>query len=222
MNVVIVGGGRTGTHLATLLLAQGHHVRLVEGRPELAAAAHGTLPREVMVVGSTIELATLAAAGMAEADVAAAVTADDAENLVVTSLAKFHFKVRRVISRVNNPRLAWLFTPTFGVDVALNQAGVMARLIEEEMSLGDMLMMLKVRRGEFSLVEETLSMGSPMLKAPLKDLPLPKECVIAAVIRQGKVQIPRGNMTFEANDEVLALVSTASLSRLKDMLAATS
>jgi trk system potassium uptake protein TrkA len=220
MKVVIVGAGRTGTHLATLLLAQGYDVRLVQGRTEVGRAGHGALPAGVIVVGPTIDLATLAAAGMAEADVAAAVTSDDAENLVVTSLAKYHFHVRRVISRINNPRLAWLFTPTFGVDVALNQAGVMARLIEEEMSLGDMLMMLKLRRGEYSLVEEKLSAGSPMLKAPLKDLPLPRECVIAAVIRQGKVQIPRGTMTFEANDEVLAVVSTASLSSLKEILAA--
>jgi len=219
MKVVIVGGGRTGTHLATLLLAQGHHVRLVEGRPEDSVARRSPLPADVIVTGSAIDLAALAAAGMAEADVAAAVTSDDTENLVVTSLAKYHFKVHRVIGRINNPRLAWLFTSTFGVDVALNQAGVMARLIEEEMSLGDMLMMLKLRRGEYSLVEERLSAGSPMLKAPLKDLPLPKECVIAAVIRQGKVQIPRGNMTFEANDEVLAVVSTASLSSLKELLA---
>jgi trk system potassium uptake protein len=220
MKVVIIGGSRTGTHLASLLLAQGHHVRLVEGRSDVSVALHRTLPDDAIVVGSSIDPATLAAAGMAEADVAAAVTGDDAENLMVTSLAKFHFKVHRVISRINNPRHAWLFTPTFGVDVALNQAGVMARLIEEEMSLGDMLMMLKLRRGEYSLVEEKLNADSPMLKAPLKDLPLPKECVIAAVIRQGKVQIPRGNMTFEANDEVLALVSTASLSRLKELLAA--
>ena len=139
--------------------------------------------------------------------------------LGVASLAKFRFKVRRVLSRINNPRHAWLFTPDFGVDVALNQADVMARLIEEEMSIGDMMMMLKLRRGEYSLVEEKLEAGSRMLQAPLKSLTLPVECVIAAVIRQGKVQIPRGNMLFEAGDEVLALVSNTSLPVLKKMLA---
>jgi trk system potassium uptake protein TrkA len=219
MNVVIVGGGRTGSHLAALLLAQGHQVRLVESRADTLSSLHRELPTEAIVVGATNDPDTLEAAGIREADVAAAVTAEDADNLVVASLAKFHFKVRRVISRINNPRHAWLFTPNFGVDVALNQADVMARLIEEEMSIGDMMMMLKLRRGEYSLVEEKLEAGSPMLRAPLKDLPLPTECVIAAVIRQGKVQIPRGNMLFEAGDEVLALVSNASLAELKKMLA---
>ena len=184
MNVVIVGGGRTGIHLSGLLLAQGHQVRLVENRPDWVEAARRKVPPEVVVVGGTSDPATLQAAGMPVAEVAAAVTADDAENLVVASLAKFQFKVRRVISRVNNPRHAWLFTPEFGVDVLLNQADVMARLIEEEMSLGDMMLMLKLRRGEYSLVEEKLVANSAMLAAPLKDLPLPPECVIAAVIRQ--------------------------------------
>jgi trk system potassium uptake protein TrkA len=218
MNVVIVGGGRTGTHLSSLMLAQGHHVRLVENRPERVEIARRKLPADVLQVGGTGDVAAMEAAGMAEADVAAAVTADDAENLVVASLAKFHFNVRRVICRINNPRHAWLFTPEFGVDVALNQADVMARLIEEEMSLGDMMMMLKLRRGEFALVEEKLVANSAMLAAPLKDLHLPSDCVIAAVIRQGRVQIPRGNMRFQANDEVLALVSNESLAELKRMM----
>jgi trk system potassium uptake protein len=218
MNVVIAGGGRTGIHLSTLLLAQGHHVRLVDNRPEWVEAARRKLPPEVVCVGGATDPAALEAAGMQDAEVAAAVTSEDADNLVVASVAKFQFKVRRVISRVNNPRNAWLFTHDFGVDVALNQADVMARLIEEEMSLGDMMLMLKLRRGDYSLVEEKLVANSAMLAAPLKDLRLPAECVIAAVIRQGQVQIPRGNMMFQVNDEVLALVSNASLTELKQML----
>jgi len=218
MNVVIVGGGRTGTHLSSLMLAQGHRVRLVESRPDWVENAHRKLPAEVLQVGATSDPAALEAAGMRGADVAAAVTADDAENLMVASLAKFQFNARRVICRINNPRHAWLFTPEFGVDVALNQADVMARLIEEEMSLGDMMMMLKLRRGEYSLVEEKLVANSAMLSAPLKDLHLPSECVIAAVIRQGKVLIPRGPMMFQLGDEVLALVSNDSLPELKSML----
>ncbi len=218
MNIVIAGGGRTGTHLSSLMLAQGHHVRLVENRPDWVENARRKLPADVLQVGSTSDPAALEAAGMGGADVAAAVTPDDAENLLVASLAKFQFNVRRVISRINNPRHAWLFTHEFGVDVALNPADVMARLIEEEMSLGDMMMMLKLRRGDYSLVEEKLVANSAMLMAPLKDLHLPIECVIAAVIRMGKVLIPRGGMMFQTGDEVLAVVSNDSLPELKRML----
>jgi trk system potassium uptake protein TrkA len=142
------------------------------------------------------------ATGIASANVLAAVTGEDEANLVVTTLARFEFKVPRTIARVNNPKNAWLFTPEMGVDVALNQTDILAGLIVEEMSMGDMLTLLKLRRGQFSLVEEKLPPGSKILDIPLKDLPLPATCVIAAVIRKGQVVTPRGNMVFEVGDEV--------------------
>jgi trk system potassium uptake protein TrkA len=105
-----------------------------------------------------------------------------------------------------------------GVDVGLNQTEIFARLIAEEMSLGDMMTLLKLRRGEYSLVEEKLLPGSGFLGTPLKDLPLPKTCTIAAVIRDGKVITPRGNMLFQPEDEVLAVVDNQSLQTLRLLL----
>lgn len=217
MRVLIAGGGRTGSHLAELLLAQGHEVRIVEARPDTIANLHRELPTESIVEGDPTDPQVLESAGIRGMHVVAAVTPDDADNLVIGALGRFQFGVRRIIGRVNNPRNAWLFTPDFGIDVLLNQADVMAKLIEEEMSLGDMMTLLKLRRGEFSIVEEKLPPGSPMLEGALKDLQLPENCVIAAVIRQGKVLIPRGTMTFEVGDEVLAVSSDASLNALRAM-----
>jgi trk system potassium uptake protein TrkA len=217
MRVMIAGGGRTGSHLAELLIAQGHDVRIVEDRPATIANLHRELPTEVIVEGDPTDPNVLEQAGIREAHVLAAVTPDDADNLVIAALGRIQFGVRRIIGRVNNPRNAWLFNQDFGIDVALNQADVMAKLIEEEMSLGDMMTLLKLRRGEYSIVEEKLPPQSQMFTAPLKDLPLPKECVIAAVIRKGKMLIPRGTMTFEENDEVLAVVHNDSLDALKEL-----
>ncbi|MDW8326446.1 MAG: TrkA family potassium uptake protein [Anaerolineales bacterium] len=215
MRVMIAGGGRTGSHLAELLIAQGHDVRIVEDRPATIANLHRELPTEVIVEGDPTDPNVLEQAGIREAHVLAAVTPDDADNLVIAALGRIQFGVRRIIGRVNNPRNAWLFNQDFGIDVALNQADVMAKLIEEEMSLGDMMTLLKLRRGEYSIVEEKLPPQSPMFNAPLKDLPLPNECVIAAVIRKGKMLIPRGTMTFEEGDEVLAVVHNDSIDALK-------
>jgi trk system potassium uptake protein TrkA len=105
------------------------------------------------------------------------------------------------------------------VDVGLNQTDILAALIEEEMSMGDMMTLLKLRRGQYSLVEEKLPPGSKMLDLPLKDLPLPDTCVIAAVIRNGQVLTPRGNMLFEVGDEVLAVVDNQSQESLRDLFA---
>ncbi len=215
MYVVIAGGGRVGSHLASLLLGQGHEVRVIEWRAEALARLHRELPTEIIIQGDTYDPDMLELAGIKQANVLAAVSSDDADNLALASLGRFFYGVRRIIGRVNNPRNAPLFTPEFGVDVALNQADVISRLIEEEMSLGDMMTLLKLRRGEFSLVEEKLPPGSRMLNYTLKDMPLPAKCVIAAVIRKGEILIPRGNMHFEVGDEVLAVAANTCLPDLQ-------
>jgi trk system potassium uptake protein TrkA len=218
MWVVIVGGGKIGSHLATLLLGEGHQVRVVEHRPEVVERLRLELPETSVVAGDGSSPGVLEAAGIRQANVLAAVTALDEANLVITTLARFEFNVPRVIARVNDPLNAWMFTPDMGVDAALNQADILAKLIEEEMSLGDMMTLLKLRRGEYSLVEEKLPPGSQFLRAPLAELPLPETCVIAAVIRHGQVLVPRGNMRFELGDEVLALVSDGSRAELRRLL----
>jgi trk system potassium uptake protein TrkA len=120
---------------------------------------------------------------------------------------------------VNNPRNAWLFTDIFHVDVALNQAEIMASLIEEEMSMGDMMTLLKIRRGQYSLVEEKIPPGAPAIGMAIKDMPLPKNVVIAAIIRNGAVVIPRGVTVLEQGDEVLAIVDPEAADELAKLFA---
>jgi trk system potassium uptake protein TrkA len=219
MFVIIVGGGKVGAHLVSVLLQAGHQVTLVENRPDVAARIHAELTGAVLITGDGSSPSVLEKAGIGQAQVLTAVTGEDETNLVITTLARFEFNVPRVIARVNNPKNAWLFTKEMGVDVGLNQADILTKLIVEEMSLGDMVILLKLRRGEYSLVEEKLPLNSRFLQAPLQNLPLPEACVIAAVIRRGKILAPRGNMMFEVGDEVLAVVSNESLPTLRELFA---
>jgi len=217
MRVVIAGGGRTAAQLAALLVGQNHTVRLVEHRPDILARIHRELPTEAIHEGDATDPVVLEAAGAREAQVLAACTPDDADNLALCFFARTQFRVPRTIARVNNPATAWLFNQTFGVDVALNQAEILSSLIEEEMSLGDMMTLLKIRRGRYSLVEEKIPAGAPALGTAIKDLTLPDNCVIAAIIRKGEIVIPRGVTSFEVGDEVLAVVDAegaAELARL--------
>jgi trk system potassium uptake protein TrkA len=126
-------------------------------------------------------------------------------NLTLCYIARMQFQVPRTIARVNNPRDAWLFDEKFHVDVAVNQADILASLIQEEMSLGDMITLLKLRRGNYSLVEEKIPAHAQAIGMAIKDLRLPEHCVIAAIIRKGEVIVPRGITTFEVDDEVLAV-----------------
>jgi trk system potassium uptake protein TrkA len=172
----------------------------------------------VYVQGNGTDPIVLEAAGIRQADVVAAVSRADETNLVITSLARFEFNVPRTIARVNNPKNAWLFTPEMGVDVALNQADLMAHLIAEEMSLGDMITLLKLRRGQYSLVENRVDPRAVAAGKPLRDIDLPHECVLAAIIRGGELIIPRGETVLQPDDEVLALVHISQLDRLASLL----
>lgn len=215
MFVVIAGGGRVGSTLAERLLADKHKVRLIEDRPQVLERLHRELPTEVIVQGSPTDINLMEHVGLHQAQVLAAVRSDDAENLTITAAGRFLFNVPRIIARVNDPRNRWLFTPELGVDVALSQAEVFASLIEEEMSLGDMMVLLKLRRGRYTLVEEKIPPGAPAVGQRIMDLQLPAECVIAAIIRQGKVVVPRGNTVFEVEDEVLAVTNREGAEILK-------
>lgn len=219
MNVLISGGGRTGTQLATLLIIQNHDVRLIEHRPEILARLHKDLPTEVIYEGHATDPKVLELAGIQQAHILTACTPNDEENLAVCYLARTLYQVPRIIARINNPRNAWLFNEKFHVDVALDQAEVFASLIEEEMSMGDMMTLLKLRRGDYSLVEEKVPAGAKAIGVAIKDLSLPEECIIAGVIRNGKVILPRGITVLEPGDEVLAITDRRGAEQLSSLLA---
>jgi trk system potassium uptake protein TrkA len=218
MNVLVIGGGKTGSHLAAQLLEQGYQVKVIEDRPAVVERLRKELPPDSVFEGDGTSPFCLEQAGIQQVDVVAAVTGDDDENLVIATLARFEFRVPRVIARVNNPKNAWLFTREMGVDVALNQADLMARLIAEEMSLGDMMTLLKLRRGEFSIVEEKAHPDSPAIGKEVHELALPEQCVLTAIIRRGQLILPRGNTRIEAADEILAVVHASAAASLAALL----
>jgi len=219
MFVLIAGGGRTAARLASLLINQNYKVRLVENRRNLLGLLHQELPTEVIYEGNPVDPSILEAAGIREVHAVAAVTSDDSTNLAICFLSKAMFEVPRTIARVNNPNNAWLFDEKFDVDVALNSADVLAHLIEEEMSLGDMMTLFKIRRGRYAVVEEKVPAGAKAIGVPLKDMDLAKHCVIAAIIRDGKMTLPRGDSTLQQDDEIIAVASPEGAQKLADLLA---
>jgi trk system potassium uptake protein TrkA len=218
MFVIIVGGGKTGSQLATQLLSGGHQVKLVEDRPAVLERLREELPDEVIVAGDGSSPMVLESAGIEHAQVLAAVTGEDEDNLVITTLGRFEFGVPRIIARVNNPKNVWLFTPEMGVDVALSQSDILAKLIAEEMSLGDMMTLLKLRKGEYSIVEEKVDPKAVVVGKMLRDIDLPPQCVFVAVIRKGQLIVPNGNTELAPVDEVIALVHASQIAKLAELL----
>ena len=218
MFTIIVGGGQAGTYLASLLLAEKHQIKIIEKQVERIEILKQRIPKELVILGSGSDPILLEEAGIQRADVVAAVTGADETNLVVCSLARLEYKVPRVIARVNHPANAWLYTPEMGVDVALNQADLLAHLVAEEMFLGDMMTLLKLRKGQYSLVEEKVDPNAYANGKAVRELNIPSRCILAAIIRKGELVVPRGDTVLQTADEVLAVVHSADLSQLAALL----
>ncbi|MEO8083987.1 MAG: TrkA family potassium uptake protein [Ardenticatenales bacterium] len=216
MHVLIAGGGRTAEHLGTLLLSQDHTVHLIEPRKSVLARLHKALPTEMIFEGDPTDPDVLELAGIRDAEVLAAVGGGDADNLALCYMARKRYGTDRTIARINNPQASWLFArkELFGVDVALNQPELLASLIEEEMSLGDMMTLLRLHRGQFSLVEEKLPPDAPVVGRALRDLALPDQSVVAVIIRDHQMVIPHGDTILQPEDEVLAICKADVVSLL--------
>jgi trk system potassium uptake protein TrkA len=195
-----------------------HKIKIIDHRKDRISNLGESFPAEMLILGSGSDPNVLEAAGIHRADVIAVVTGSDETNLVVCSLARLEFNVPRVIARVNNPKNAWLYTSEMGVDVALNQADLLAHLIAEEMSLGDMMTLLKLRKGMYSLIEEKVDPNSDANGKALRDLNFPPRCVLAGIIRKGELIMPRGDTVLQAADEVLAVVHSAEKLQLATLL----
>lgn len=218
MKAIIVGGGRVGSQLAKYLLAQSHDARVIENRPDVLTRLHRELPSEQVYEGNPYNPEVLEQAGIRNADVVALCSREDDLNLVICYMAKEVYGVSRTISRVNDPRNAWLFTDEFHVDVAFNQSEIMARLIEEELSMGDVRSMVKIRKGNYSVVEKKVPAEAKLIGIPVKELDIPRNCIIAAVIREGSVDIPNGDAVFGEGDEIIAVTDLEGEQRLAELM----
>lgn len=217
MLAVIVGGGRGGSYLAQDLQAQGYQVKVVDRRPDVVAKLRQEIDGDV-ICGDGCNPQTLEQVGAAQAGLLVALAHDDEDNLVICRLAKHQFKVPRVITRVSNPLNEWLYTKAWGVDVAISQVHLTAKVIEEEIGLGELVTLLKLNRGEAALVEMRLPDAAPAVGKAIRDLQLPADTVIVSIIRDGQLVIPRGDTALRANDEVLAVSTVKAEPALKDAL----
>lgn len=219
-SVIVIGGGKVGSHLASLLIDGGHHVTVVEVRQDQAARLAGSLGTDRVVAGSGTDAAILERAGIRGCHVVAAVTGTDETNLVVASLARFEFGVPRVIARVDDPGNAWMFGSDMGVDVALNQADLLAHLVAEEMSLGEMTTLLKLRKGQYALVEEKVAPESPLAGMAIGEIEWPSRCQLVALIRKGDLIAPDAAVTLQPGDELLAVAHSETVPLLAGLLGA--
>jgi len=219
VKVVIAGAGAVGTFLAEDLTKSGHDVLLIE--KNLANMERSVSGSKVELMGAdACEVDVLIAAQLDKADVVVAATGDDEDNLVISLLAKQEFAVPRVIARVNHPKNLWLFNESWGVDIAVSTPHLLSALVEEAVSVGSLVRLLHFEGGNARLVEVTLAEGSPAAGGTIADLGLPRGATVVAVVREGRVVVPRGDTAVDVGDEVLLLVTGDSEDEVRRLLVA--
>jgi trk system potassium uptake protein TrkA len=208
VRVVVTGAGNVGRHLAEDLSERGHQVMLIEQDTATAARASRELPAAVTVVlGDACEPYVLEEAKVGEADALVAATGDDEDNLVTSLLAKQEFAVPRVLARVNHSRNEWMFTEQWGVDAAVSPPHILTALVEEAVTVGDLVRLLKLERGKVTLVEVVLGADSSVAGRPLYELRLPVDSAVVAIVREGHVVIPQPETVLIPGDEIMAIAS---------------
>jgi trk/ktr system potassium uptake protein len=218
MKVVVTGGGAIGRHLAVDLVERGHHVTLVEQDRDVVENLRAFAPGVELVAGDACEPWVLEAADLSSAEVVVAATGDDEDNLVTSLLSKQEFAVPRVLARVNHPRNEWLFTEQWGVDAAVSPPHILTAMVEEAVTVGDLVRLIRLEGGRVSIVEMTLPDRAPAVGRPIYELRLPPDSAVVAILRDGHVVIPQPETVFSAGDEVVAISVATAESALRSAI----
>jgi trk system potassium uptake protein TrkA len=215
VRVAIAGAGNVGRSIATELLGNGHQVLLIEREPR--ALKVDSVPTAEWLLADACELDTLVTARLQTCDVMVAATGDDKVNLVVSLLAKTEFGVDRVVAKVNHPKNEWLFNESWGVDVSVSSPRLIAAVVEEAVSVGDLVRLLTFQKGNANLVELTLADDAPLVGKLVGSVPWPPDTALVAILREGQVIVPTPDAALEGGDELL-LVATAEVESELDAL----
>ena len=218
MKIVVAGAGNIGRHLAHDLRERGHEVTVIEQDPETLDRAQEDAPGVTFILGDACEPWVLDKAEVRTSEVVVAATGDDEDNLVISLLSKQEYAVPHVVARVNHPKNEWLFTESWGVDVPMSPPHVLTALVEEAVTVGDLVRLFKLERGQVTLVEITIDENAPIAGRPLYELRLPQDSAVVAILRRGHVVIPQPETKLIPGDEVMAIATQEAEDSLRAAL----
>jgi len=216
MYLIIVGAGKVGYFLTKRLCQNKHTVSVIEQDRSICEALAKEL--EIMVIhGDACDPRILEEAGASRADVVAAVTGEDEDNLVICQLAKERFGVRRTVARVNNPDNERTFSE-IGIDVPVDSTKIIAKVIEEEVSFSDFVNLMSFKRGKLAIVRVDLPDSSPIINKTVREIQWPSDTVLVSIVRGEEVIVPRGDTMLKSGDDVIALTLIGNEPQILDLL----
>ncbi len=216
MKIVVVGAGKVGYFLAKRLYLGKHAVSIVDKDKQTCEDIAKEL--EVLVInGDGCDPVILEEAGVKHADVVAAVTGEDEDNIIICQLAKELFNTRRTVGRVNNPDNERVFAE-LGIDVPVDSTMIIGKIIEEEVSFSDFVNLMCFKRGKLAIVRVDLPVESPVINKKIKDIELPKDAVLVSIVRGEEVILPKGNTVLKAGDDIIAMAMVGNEAQLINLL----
>ncbi|HEY0538042.1 MAG TPA: TrkA family potassium uptake protein [Actinoallomurus sp.] len=218
MRVAIAGAGAVGRSIAQELLENGHEVLLIDKNPRSIKVE--AVSKAEWLLADACEIASLDDAGLERCHVVVAASGDDKVNLVVSLLAKTEYGVPRVVARINHPKNEWLFNESWGVDVAVSTPRLLSALVEEAVSVGDLVRLMTFRQGEANLVELTLPEDAPLAGQLVGSVAWPQDSALVAILREGRVLVPSADDTLEGGDELMFLANQSVEDELGELLSA--
>lgn len=216
MKVAIAGAGKVGRAIARELIHNGHEILLIDR--DAALARPGVVAGAQTLMADACEVSALEEAHLSDCAVVVAATGDDKVNLVVSLLAKTEFGVPRVVARVNHPKNEWMFDESWGVDVAVSTPRMLSALVEEAVSVGDLVRLFSFRQGNADLVEITLSSDSPVAGQRVGDQQWPDDTALVAIVRGDRVITPSADDPLEVGDELIFVAAPQQEASLQSML----
>jgi trk system potassium uptake protein TrkA len=217
MRVAIAGAGAVGRSIARELVEKKHEVLLIDKAP--GKVQPDRIKEATWYLGDACEVANLEQARLEECDVVVGATGDDKVNLVVSLLAKTEYGVPRTVARVSNPKNEWMFDEAWGVDVAVSMPRLMTALVEEAVSVGDLVRIFTFQQSNTDMLELTLPADSPVVATRVGDVPWPQDTALVAIIREGRPIPPTPDDPLEAGDELLFVASPDMGPQLEELLA---
>ena len=215
MKIIIVGGGQIGGYIAELLLENGHSVTVIENKDRaLEALRKNGLKEENILIGDGTDVSVLEKAGTRNCNALVCATGLDEVNLTAAMMAKFEYDVPKVIARVNNTRNEWLFNSGMGVDVKINQADIIGHMIADEMNYQSIMTLMRLSKGEYSIVRIHVDYHSQCVDKPLSQIKLPAESLLIAVYEDETMMIPHGETVIRAGQYILAFADEGSIKEL--------
>jgi len=213
VRIAIAGAGNVGRAIARELLDNGHQVLLIDRDPK--SLKMDSVPDAEWLLADACEITSLDKAKLDTCQVLVAATGDDKVNLVASLLGKTEYGVPRVVARINHPKNEWMFDSSWGVDVAVSTPRIISALVEEAVSVGDVVRLFSFRQGQANLVELTLPDNSTCLGKTVEEITLPENSALAAIVRDGRVITPKPHEVFTAGDELLFVATAEAQGLLK-------